>query len=275
VRRSRQLVFALVLASCKDPSEARPSDTQASASAASTSDAGRDAGPSGGEQTRRVFDPGREPRVRDAFVFVPGRTGEHSLTLVSRLDRGASHLGEERLTLRLGVRYPTADTVELTLLHAETTSPNMRRIESTRGARSVQKFYPSGETELPEITLPPAVDARAGEYIQGALVQIASNLLPTLPHEPIGEGARWGGDDLRFELIARRGPLLVVERRSGKNGPTELATGETVFVKEEQTYRIDAPLDGIARRVEAVLVADQPGGTVMTTRLYFDAMDPR
>lgn len=222
-----------------------------------------------------VLDQGREPRVAAAFVFVPGRTGEHSLTLESRLDRGSTKLGEERLSLRLGVRYVTEDKVELTLLHAETTSPDIKRIESTVGARLLQKFYPSGVTEMPEITIPPAADARAGEYIKGALVQIGSNLLPVVPSEPIGEGSRWNQNDLRFEMLARRGSLVVIERRSGRNGPTQLDTGETIYVSEEQTYRIEAPPDGIARHVEALLVADQPGGTVMTTRLQLDAMDTK
>ncbi|MCC6557722.1 MAG: hypothetical protein IT372_32625, partial [Polyangiaceae bacterium] len=38
----------------------------------------------------------------------------------------------------------------------------------------------------------------------------------------------------------------------------------------EQVYRMDAPADGIARHVEAELVAGQPGGATRTTRLRFD-----
>lgn len=269
--RSWPLVVVLVLASCKGSSE-----TRANASDAAPSDAApRSAGDSGEDLGMVVLDQGREPRAAAAFVFVPGRTAEYSLTLESRLDRGSTKLGEERLALRLGVRYVAEDKVELTLLHAETTSPDMQRIESTFGARVLQKFHPSGVTEMPEFSIPPAADARAGEYVKGALVQIGSNLLPVVPSEPIGEGARWNRNHLRFELLARRGPLLVIERRSGSNGPTQLDTGETVHVSEEQTYRIETPTDGIARHVEALLVADQPGGAVMTTRLQLDAMDTK
>jgi hypothetical protein len=283
--RSWPLVVAFVLASCKGSGETRPSAGDAAPSDASPSDAapsdaapsnaGRPAGDSSADLRLVVLEQGREPRVAAAFVFVPGRTGEHSLTLESRLDRGSSKLGEERVALRLGVRYLTEDQVELTLLHAETTAPDIERIESTVGARLVQKFYPSGVTEMPEITTPPAADARAGQYIKGALVQIASNLLPVVPSEPIGEGSRWSRDDLRFEMLARPGSLFVIERRSGHHGPTRLDTGETVYVSEEQTYRIEAPPDGIARHVEALLVADQPGGTVRTTRLQLDATDTK
>jgi hypothetical protein len=48
----------------------------------------------------------------------------------------------------------------------------------------------------------------------------------------------------------------------------------TVLVDETQTYRIEAPLDGIARRVEALLVAGQPGGSTRTTRLRFETDEP-
>ena len=161
------------------------------------------------------------------------------------------------------------------MLHAETTAPDIQRIESTLGTRVVQKFYPSGVTEMPEITVPPAAHDRAGQYVQGAPVQIASNLLPVVPSEPIGEGSRWERQGLRFEMLARRGSLAVIERRSEHPGPTVLGTGETVFVSEEQTYRLEAPSDAIARHVDALLIADQPGGTVRTTRLQLDAMDTK
>jgi hypothetical protein len=42
------------------------------------------------------------------------------------------------------------------------------------------------------------------------------------------------------------------------------------MVNETQTYRIEAPVGGIARRVEALLVAGQPGGGTLTTRIRFE-----
>ena len=97
-----------------------------------------------------------------------------------------------------------------------------------------------------------------------------AGLLPVVPAEPVGEGARWAHEDLRFELLSRSGDDLTVERRSERKGMSKLATGEIVNLSETQTYRIVTRPGYIARRIEAVLVADQPNGTVITTRLRFE-----
>lgn len=260
------LLALLLLAACdRAPASAPAADTDAGAADASAADAGAGL---------RLFDPGREPRARLTFAFVPGREESAELTLDSRLARGDAPLGEERLSLRLGVRYPAADRLELTVLNAETTA-QISGLASTIGSRMTEQFYPSGHAELPELSFPPGADPRATDYVGGALTQIASNLLAPLPPEPIGEGARWAQQDLRFEVTGRRGATLVVERRSETRGPRQLATGETVFSSEAQTHRLELVADGIARRVEAELVADQPMGTIMTTRMRFEIVEDR
>ena len=254
------MVLMLLLASCERPGDPRPRDQAARPDASATA----------GAPLVRVFDAGREPRALTRFAFVPGRAETALLELESRLTRGSVALGEERVRLRLGVRYPAQDVVELTLLGGETTAPDIPRLTSTIGARFLQKVTSSGHSEPPEVTFPPGSDARAVEYVHGAVVQVASNLAPALPPEPIGEGARWAHNDLRFELVAWPGERLTVERRSEMRGSQRLATGEMVRVNEEQSYRIEAAPDGIARRVEAQLVAEQPGGATMATRLRFE-----
>jgi hypothetical protein len=266
VRGRRRLALALaLLAACgRAPASTSTSDAGLDASRAAASASAAGAG-------LRVFDPGRAPRARLTFAFVPGREESAELTLDSRIARGDAQLGEERVTLRLGVRYPAADRVELTVVSAETTAATPR-LTPALGARMTQQFHPSGEAELPELSFPEGADPQATEYVRGALVQIASNLLAPLPPEPIGEGARWAHQDLRFEVTGRRGAALVVERRSEMRGPRQLAGGETAFVSEAQTHRLELVADGIARRVEAELVADQPMGTVMTTRMGFEVV---
>jgi len=268
--RRAWLALALLVTSCDRAPEARPSGAaSASVSAIAIS---ASAATNGGTVMTRVLEAGREPRAQTTFAFVPGRAEKAVLELQSKMTRGDSTLGEERVTVRLDVRYSAKDKLEMTVTFAETTARDIQQISSTIGARLTQSFYPTGEMELPAFTPPAGADAHAAEYVKGALVQVASNLLPLVPKEPVGEGARWEHDALRYELLGRRGDLLTVERRSGRHGPTHLATGETVYVSEEQTYRIEAKPDGIARHVEALLVADQPTGAKLITRLNFDVM---
>ncbi len=252
------IVAALALTACessRDPQ--RAADAGAAAAGA-------------GAARIRLFDAGREPRAAARFAFVPGRREQAVLEIDSRLTRGSETLQDEHASIRLDVRYPSADRVELTVRRAETTAADIPRIESAVGLRFAQRFHGTGETDLPEITFPDAAEPRSADYVRGAVVQVASNLLPVMPAEPVGGGARWARDELRFTLVAPPGELFSVERRSGIHGPTRLDTGETVIVNEEQVYRMDAPAKGIARHVEAELVAGQPGGATRTTRLRFD-----
>jgi hypothetical protein len=242
MRLGSLLALTLALAGCdRDPPPA-----PAKASPASELDAGQV--PDGGAVTTRLFDPGKEPRAPVSFAFQEGLVERWLLELTSVLSRGDKTLGEERVKVRLSVR------------HADTAA----------GMVLTQRFHPLGATDIPQVMTPKHASARAADYIHGAIMQLASGLLPVAPVEPVGEGARWGHEDLRFELIARRGDELTVERRSERKGIHKLATGDVVNLSETQTYRIETRPGSIARRIEAVLVSDQPDGSVITTRLRFE-----
>jgi hypothetical protein len=218
----------------------------------------------------RLLEPGREPRVHPTFAFVPGRAETARLVLHSRVERGGAVALEEHVDLSLDVRYPAADAVALTVRRATTTAPDIRRIETTAGTRFTQKIHPSGEVEVPEVAYPPGADPTAADYVRGAVIQVASNVLPLFPPEPVGPGARWVLRNLTFSLRERRGDVLVLERRGGVHGPTRMEDNAVVMVSEEQVYRLDAVTDGLARRVEAELVAENPPGTVRRTQLVFE-----
>jgi hypothetical protein len=259
------LTLALALAACDSASPP--------ASAGPGKASGLDAGPSpdAGVLKTRLFEPGKEPRAPLSFIFREGGVERAQLELTSVLSRDDKTLGEERVKVRLSVRYAERHAVEIIVLDASTTAPEVQHVDTTAGMLLTQRFHPLGATEaLPKVMTPKQASARAADYIHGALMQLASGLLPVVPVEPVGEGARWAHDDLRFELLARRGDDLAVERRSERKGMNKLVTGELVSLSETQTYRIETRTGYIARRIEAVLVADQPNGTVITTRLRFE-----
>jgi hypothetical protein len=179
---------------------------------------------------------------------------------------------DEHVEVRLAVHYPQKDAVLVTVLGATTTAPDIQRIESVAGTRITQKFYPHGETDLPEFSYPKAVDAMAADYVRGGLAQAASLFLPPLPHEPIGEGARWSFNGMPYSFTERKGARLVIEKRVEMRGPVNIE-GHIVETNEEQLYRCEAVSDGIARRIEALLVSENPPGSKRTTRLLFEVDD--
>jgi hypothetical protein len=264
MRLGSLLALTLALAGCdRDPPPA-----PAKASPASELDAGQV--PDGGAVTTRLFDPGKEPRAPVSFAFQEGLVERWLLELTSVLSRGDKTLGEERVKVRLSVRHAERHAVEIIVLDAATTAPDVKNVDTAAGMVLTQRFHPLGATDIPQVMTPKHASARAADYIHGAIMQLASGLLPVAPVEPVGEGARWGHEDLRFELIARRGDELTVERRSERKGIHKLATGDVVNLSETQTYRIETRPGSIARRIEAVLVSDQPDGSVITTRLRFE-----
>jgi hypothetical protein len=257
------LALTLALAGCdRDPAPASGPD----------GGAGPDAGqsPDAGALKTRLFEPGKEPRAPISFAFEEGRVERFLLELTSVLSRGDKALGEERVAIRLSIRYAERHAVEVIVLDATTTAPDVKHTATTAGMLLTQRFHPLGATELPQVMTPKQAHARSADYVHGALMQLAAGLLPVAPIEPVGEGARWAHEDLRFELISRRGDELVVERRSERKGVHKLATGEVVNMSETQTYRIETRPGGVARKIEATLVSDQRDGSVITTRLRFE-----
>ncbi|MFO0762075.1 MAG: hypothetical protein U0359_36890 [Byssovorax sp.] len=217
-----------------------------------------------------LLDPGEAPREHPTFAFVPGRTEAARLGLHSRVERGGAPAGEEHVDLVFDLRYSAADTVVMTVRRAATTAPDIPRIGTTIGMIFTQKIHPSGEVEVPEVTYPPAVDPTAGSYIRGAVMQVAPNVVPLFPPEAVGPGARWALPNLMFSLRERRGEVFVVERRGGIHGPTKMEDGTVVMASEEQIYRMDAIANGVARRMEADLVAEGPPGTVRRTQMVLE-----
>jgi hypothetical protein len=263
------LALTLALAACD-----RTPEPSSGPSGGAGLDAGK--GPDAGLAVKtRLFDAGKEPRAPISFVFSEGAVERGQLELTSVLSRGDKTLGEERVTVKLSIRYPERHVVELFVLDATTTAPDVKHTDTTAGMLLTQRFHPLGATDVPQVMTPKQAHARSADYIHGALMQLAAGLLPVVPVEPVGEGARWAHEDLRFELITRRGADLTVERRSERKGINKLASGEIVNLSESQTYRIEMLPGGIARRVEAVLVSDQRDGTVITTRLRFERDVPK
>jgi hypothetical protein len=264
------LALTLALAACD-----RTPEPSSGPSGGAGLDAGK--GPDAGVVVvkTRLFDAGKEPRAPISFVFSEGAVERGQLELTSVLSRGDKTLGEERVTVKLSIRYPERHVVELFVLDATTTAPDVKHTDTTAGMLLTQRFHPLGATDVPQVMTPKQAHARSADYIHGALMQLAAGLLPVVPVEPVGEGARWAHEDLRFELITRRGADLTVERRSERKGINKLASGEIVNLSESQTYRIEMLPGGIARRVEAVLVSDQRDGTVITTRLRFERDVPK
>jgi hypothetical protein len=237
-------------------------------------DAGKPAGSSGPTNGLRVIEQGTEPRVLPpTFVFAKDRTESARLLIDSRLERAGIVAADEHLEVTLDIRYSSNDKLELAVRNATTTATDIPRIGTTVGSKFVQKVYPSGEAEPPEPSYPAGVDPVAGDYVRGAVVQVASNFLPVMPKEPVGAGARWTLRDLRYSLAERRGEKFIVERRGEMHGDRPTPTG-MAMAHEEQLYRIEAIPDGIARRVEAELVSEHPPGSKRTTRITFEIVPP-
>jgi len=209
-----------------------------------------------------------------AFAFVPGRRETAVLDLDSHIELSGKPRVEEHVSLRFAVRYPAADTVELTLRRAETTARDVPGVDSTVGAVFKQKFGKQGTTDAPDATFPPAAVEGAKIYVQGVVSQIGAALLPALPPTPIGEGARWrwgGAEGPVYSLVSQGGGKLVVEETVAIHGShAGSRKRKTIEVNEDQTTRLETPLDGISRHIESTLVAERVGGSKRTTRLLFD-----
>jgi hypothetical protein len=272
------LLPLLMLASCRcdapaalrvdggeSPQTSGTSDT-AAASSAKSDDASK----------AEILDAGREPRSPLTFAFVPGRREARVLAMDSLLELHGTTRMSDRIELRFEVTYPAADSVALLLRHAETTAPDVSNIASTVGAVVRQELGKAATAEPPEVTFPAGADGTAAQYVKGAVVQGAAAFLPSLPSAPLGEGARWrfGGEDgARCDLVSRRDGRVVLERTAEIHGVRRLDVGKPVMVDEDQRMRIEIPLDGIARHVEATLVNEKAGGTKRTTHLRFEVVD--
>jgi hypothetical protein len=229
-----------------------------------------------GTAAAAVLDEGREPRAPVTFAFVPGRREARVLEIDSRFEMGERSRLNEHVDLRFEVRYTAADAVELTLRHAETTAPDIPGIGTTLGAVFRQRFRKDGTADPPEAVFPPGANGTAKQYVEGAVTQVAASLLPAFPPRPLGEGARWRwgkGEGPTYQLVSRREGRVVVEEIVEIHGPRRVETGKTIQVNEDQRTRMEVPLDGIARNVEATLVIDPAKGTKRTTHLRFDVID--
>jgi hypothetical protein len=265
------LVALLDLTACRhDPPTptAPPPDAgpRAPVASAKTDDASR----------AEIIDEGREPRSPLIFAFVPGRHEARVLALESLLELKGETRVNDRLELRFDVTYPTADTVELVLRHAETTAADVKGIASTVGAVVKQQLGKAATGQPPEVTFPDSADGTAAQYVKGAVVQGTTAFLPSLPAAPVGEGARWkwGGEDgATCDLVSRRDRLVVLDRTTEIHGVRRREKGKAMIVNEDQRMRIETPLDGIARHVEATFVDEKVHGTKRTTHLRFEVID--
>lgn len=219
----------------------------------------------------RVQEPGDEPRRRPRVHFEPGREERATLTFDSLFEPAGAERARERLELELAVRYPTAQRVLLEVREARTTAGDIPAIETTLGTTAAMTFHPTGAAEQePELVLAPGAHPRAAAYVRGALVQVLPALVPAFPGEPVGEGARWGGQGLDFTLVEDAGDALHVERRTGLEREEVLPDGRRIDASEEQVYRILARLDRVARSIEAELRTRGSEGTRRRTELRFE-----
>jgi len=219
---------------------------------------------------RRLIFAGAEPRVQPRLAFVAQRQERATLSIHSRFEPAGGEATDELLELDLAIHYPDATHAELRVVRAATTAADIPGIESTVGVTMPTTIHAMGLVDAPQVHAPAAASPRAVEYVRGALVQAAPVLVPTLPEQSIGDGARWGADDLHHTLIAHTDEAVVVERRGSISYQASLPDGRRVDVLEEQRYRIEAPLDGLARHMEATLEVRGSDGTCRSTRLYFD-----
>jgi hypothetical protein len=266
VRRVAPVLLLLALPACRRDPPPPPAPQQPDAAAS--------AGP--GATTAEVLDEGREPRAPVTFAFIPGRREGRVLEIETRMEMGELTRVNERVELRFEVRYTAADAVELTLRRAETTAADVPGIATTAGAIFRQRFGKEGTADPPEIVFPPGANGTAKQYVEGAVTQVAASFLPAFPPGPLGEGARWRwgkGEGPTYRLVSRGDGKVVVEETLEIHGPRRRDRGKTVEVNEEQRTRIEAPLDGIARSIEATLVADRAKGTKQTTHLRFGVVD--
>lgn len=264
--RSTALLLLLTgLAACRRDPPPPPAEPAPSASASSA--------PAAGVQ---ILEQGREPRALVTFAFVPGRKEARVLAVDSHLELKDQPRVDEQVELRFDVEYPAADSVTLTLRHAEATAADIPHVESTVGAVFRQRFGKDGAADPPQASFPPSATGAARQYVEGAVTQLASAFLPAFPSTPVGEGARWrwgAGDSPIFELKERRDDRLVVTETLEIRGPRPVDRGKVIDVSEDHALRIEAPRDGIARHVESTVVADRKKGTKRTTHLRFDVLD--
>ena len=266
MRAAALILLLLGPAACRRDPPPPPAEPAADASASPPADA----------SGVRILSEGREPRARLSFAFVPGRTEARVLAIDSHMELNDKPRVDEHVEIRFDVRYLSADTVEMTVTHAETTAPDIPRIESTRGAVFRQRFGKDGTTDPPVVTFPPSAQGTAKQYVEGAVKQLGAALLPACPPAPVGEGARWrwgSGEGPVYELLARRGDLVTVQEIIEIHGSRPGDRGKTIEVSEDQSVRVEVPQGGIARHVDSTLVAVRKKGTSLTTHLRFDVQD--
>jgi hypothetical protein len=288
MRSAAILALLLALPSCGKTPPAPPAPTASStssarpapsvSSAAPPADDLADAGATAETDDKAVhmLEEGREPRTVVHFAFVPGRHEVRVLEIDNHVEIREKPQVHEHVVLRFEVGYPAADTVELTLRRAETTASDIPNIGTTVGATFKQKLRSDGSTAPPEATFPAGSDGTAKEYVQGAVVQLSSNLLPRVPATPIGEGARWrwGRHDAPvYRVESLRDGKIAVEVTAAIHGKRRMENGRIAPVNEDQTAHIEAPLDGIARHVASTLVVARSSGPKVTTEVHFDSTD--
>jgi hypothetical protein len=277
-RRRLLVLLLLALPACRrdPPPPAPPAPALADAGTAAEASPTAAASAEVDDADVHVLEEGREPRAVVRFAFVPGRREARVLEIDSHVELHDKPRVHEHVTLRFDLRYAAADAIELTLRRAETTAADIPLIGTTVGATFKQKIGADGATDKPEATFPAGADGTAKEYVQGAVVQIATTLVPRVPSTPIGEGARWrwGRRDAPvYRLESMRDGRIAVEVTSAIHGKRRLENRKTVPVNEDQTTHLEASLDGIARHVSSTLVADRSSGPKLTTEVHFDSVD--
>jgi hypothetical protein len=279
-RRRLLVLLLLALPACRrdPPPPAPPAPATAPADAGTAAEASPTAAASAevDDADVHVLEEGREPRAVVRFAFVPGRREARVLEIDSHVELHDKPRVHEHVTLRFDLRYAAADAIELTLRRAETTAVDIPLIGTTVGATFTQKIGADGATDKPEAIFPAGADGTAKEYVQGAVVQLSSNLLPRVPATPIGEGARWrwGRHDAPvYRVESLRDGKIAVEVTAAIHGKRRMENGRIAPVNEDQTAHIEAPLDGIARHVASTLVVARSSGPKVTTEVHFDSTD--
>jgi hypothetical protein len=220
-----------------------------------------------------VLSDGAEPRSVVAFTFVPGRREGRVLSIESRIERSGATKVDERVELRLEVRYTSPRAIEIEVQHAETTSADVPGVPSTAFAVCALSFGDDGAASALECRFPSGVNGTAKLHVQGALEQLTPLLLPVVPPSPIGEGARWragAADGPVRQLTSRNGGLVVVEQHREMHGPRRVDKRRVGEVNVDQQARLEVPLDGVARRIESIGVENLANGTRNTTRLRLE-----
>jgi hypothetical protein len=256
------LILAVVVGCRREPPP--PADSAPDAAAAATVES---------TTGTHVLSDGAEPRSVVAFTFVSGRHEARVLSIESRIERGGATKVDERVELRLEVRYNSPRAIEIEVQHAETTSADVPAVASTVGAVCALSFGDDGVASKPDFRFPSSVNGTAKLHVQGALEQLTPLLLPIVPSSPIGEGARWrvgAADGPVRQLTSRNGGAVVVEQHREGHGPRRVDKRRVGEVSVDQQARLEVPLDGVARRIESISIENLANGTRDTTRLRLE-----